>query len=95
MVKHIVMIRFKEEYKSKVVEMKLEIEDLLHTVPSLKEMEVGINFNDRPSGYDLVLTAGFDEIEGLNSYRIHPDHMTVLEKLKEFANEWAAVDYLL
>jgi len=95
MVKHIVMIRFKEEYKSKLMETKLELEDLQQRVPSLDKMEVGINFSDRPTAYDIVLTATFDEVEGLNSYRIHPDHVKLLEKLGEYHRDWTVVDYIL
>jgi hypothetical protein len=97
MIKHIVMLRLKE-FEPGVKEKHLQklkslIEGLIGKVPELKFMEVGLNVNTKPSAYDLVLTSHFDSEEGLDAYRVHPEHKKVLEYLYEVTEETAVVDY--
>jgi len=95
MLRHIVMMKFKErdtanENAQKVKQM---LNDLVGTVDSLKSMEVGINVNSKPTAFDLVLTADFDDEAGLNSYRVHPLHIKILDFMKEKVDKTAVVDY--
>lgn len=97
MLRHIVMVRFHDratvqETSEKLKQMLMALE---HSVDSLKKMEVGINLNTRPAAFDVVLTADFDDEEGLNSYRVHPEHVKVLDFLKETMEKSAVVDYWL
>lgn len=63
MIKHIVMMRLKEigaqEKKEQLEIIKLELEALSGKVPSLKAMEVGLNFSKRDTAFDLVLVSLF------------------------------------
>lgn len=97
MVKHIVMIRLKEEDAqtklTKAKTLKAAIEGLLGVVPELKSMEVGLNLSTKPSAYDLVLTSEFDSMESLDAYRVHPEHMKVVDLLHEVMEQTAVVDY--
>jgi len=100
MVKHIVMIKLKEfdtvdEKISQAENFKQMLEDLVGKVPELLDMEVGLNFNPKPASYDLVLISKFENREGLDNYRVHPDHVKVLEVLKEIMDKTAVVDYEL
>ena len=91
------MIRLKKtdpEAKAKdALQLKEAIESLLGVVPELKSMEVGLNLNNKPSAYDLVLTSEFDSLETLDAYRVHPEHQKVLELLYEVMEQTAVVDY--
>jgi antibiotic biosynthesis monooxygenase (ABM) superfamily enzyme len=97
MLKHIVMIKFNpgEDSEKLSGEFTEKLYGLLKTVPSLKSMEVGKNINTKPSAYHLVLTALFDNEEGLNAYRVHPDHVKILERMKTTVEKVAAVDYFV
>lgn len=95
MLRHIVMMKFNEDAKYEVTHVKEMLQNLLDTVESLKKMEVGINISKKPSAYDLVLTADFDSEEGLEAYRNHPDHVRILDVMKETVNQVSAVDYWL
>jgi hypothetical protein len=64
-------------------------------VDDLKRMEVGINVNTKPAAYDLVLTADFDDEAGLNAYRAHPDHVKILDYMKDVVDKTTVVDYYL
>lgn len=98
MVKHIVMILLKETEPAgkrnlHALELKKQLESLKKTVPELLKLEVGLNFNKRPSAYDLVLITEFNSEEDLDKYRNHPAHVEVLKFLKEVTEKTAVVDY--
>ena len=95
MLKHIVMIKFNtgEDVEKLSHEFIQRLRALEISVPTLKSMEVGKNISTKPSAYHLVLTALFDDEEGLNAYRAHPDHVKILERMKETVEAVAAVDY--
>jgi hypothetical protein len=73
--------------------LKKMLEDLKDEIPSLYTMEVGLNINNKPSAFDLVLTADFENETGLNAYRVHPKHVKVLDYLKAVVEKTAVVDY--
>ncbi|PLX03233.1 MAG: stress responsive protein [Marinilabiliales bacterium] len=95
MLRHIVMIKFNErenlEENSKY--LKKLLMDLENSIDSLNKMQVGINFSTRPSAHDIVLIADFDNEAGLDEYRIHPEHVKVLDFLKEKGVQSTVVDY--
>lgn len=98
MVKHIVMLRLKE-YDNKTqklenaLKLKKALESLKGFIEEIKFLEVGLNFNEKPSAFDLVLTTTFDSEEDLEMYRMHPEHKKVLVFLKTVTSETAVVDY--
>ena len=94
MIVHIVMIKFKDDCSSKTIEeIKRDIDGLLDRVPTLRSMETGINFSDEDRAMDLVLSATFDDKNGLKEYAVHPEHIKVIEKIKKFAEYSRVVDY--
>lgn len=62
-------------------------------IDDLLAMEVGININTKPSAFDLVLTADFEDEAGLDKYRVHPDHLKLLEYLEKVMEKATVVDY--
>ena len=97
MLRHIVMMRFKNRNDVEKISasVKTMLDDLIPVVDALKRMEVGINVNTKPAAYDLVLTADFDDEAGLNDYRAHPDHVKILDFMKEVVEKTTVVDYYL
>ncbi len=95
MLKHIVMIRFNAgaDVEQLSGEFTEKLNGLLNTVPSLKSMEVGKNISAKPSAYHLVLTAVFDNQAGLDTYRVHPNHVKILDRMKTTVEKVAAADY--
>ncbi|NOX85208.1 MAG: Dabb family protein [Chlorobi bacterium] len=95
MLKHIVMVSFNDRMNVKELslEFKSKLLDLITKIPELKSMEVGLNVSTKPSAFDLVLIAGFDNENGLNKYRIHPAHVEVLDFMKKIVSKTAVVDY--
>jgi len=94
MVVHIVMFAFKEENKANNLQKaKQVLEALVDKIPSLKSMEVGIDFVQSERSFDLVLTSTFDDREGLSVYATHPEHLEVVNFIKEVTDGAKVVDY--
>ena len=95
MVVHIVLFNFKEENKKKHIQKAREmLEALPEKVPTLKEIEVGVNFSDKDRAMDLSIITTFDNKVGLEVYATHPEHVKVVEYLKGVVEESRVVDYV-
>lgn len=97
MLRHIVMIKFKSDIdlKSESEMLKSMLIDLETSINSLQKMEVGLNISTKPSAFDLVLTADFIDVDGLDDYRVHPEHVKVLDYLKKVIEKVHVVDYII
>lgn len=95
MLRHIVMMTFKnkKQLKDTSSKMKLMLEELEKSIKPLLKMEVGLNFSNRPSAYDMVLIADFNNEDDLNYYRNHKDHIAVLDFLATVVDKTAVIDY--
>lgn len=100
MLKHIVMLKLKEEFspeekEQNLLKFKEMLENLVDLIPELKSMEVGLNVSAKPSAFDLVLTSEFEDEGALDTYRVHPEHVTVVEFMKKITEKTAVVDYII
>lgn len=96
MIVHIVMFKFKDENKMvNIEETKKRLESLVNLVPTLKFMEVGVNFTISERAFDLSLYSTFDTKEDLEAYAIHPEHLKVVDFIKSVTAESKVVDYIL
>jgi len=94
MLVHIVMFKFKEENKkANIIQAKQMLENLMGAIPSLRSMDVGVNFIEAERAMDLSLIAAFEGKEGLDAYDIHPEHQKVLAFIKSVIEYSKATDY--
>jgi len=94
MIVHIVMFQFKEEHKkANLIQAKQMLENLMGAVPSLKSMDVGINFCEEARAMDLSIITSFESREGLDAYAVHPEHQKVVAFIKQVAEYSKVVDY--
>ncbi len=94
MIVHIVMFKFKEENREANMQKAKEMLDaLVGKVPSLRTMEVGIDFSRSERAFDLSLYSTFDSKEGLGEYAVHPAHLEVVEFIKAVTEISKVVDY--
>lgn len=79
MIKHIVVWRLADtpDKAEKAMAIKTNLEALKNKISVIKEIEVGINFNETDSASDVVLVSAFETKEDLNTYVNHPDHKSV------------------
>ena len=97
MINHIVLFKLKDypkEEKEKIVgELRNLLEELNEKIDEVKYIEVGTNYEMEAKSYDIALISHFESLEDLDSYRVHPEHLKVVERIKETTTERAAVDY--
>jgi hypothetical protein len=94
MVVHIVTFQFKEENKkANIIQAKQMLENLMGAVPSLRSIDVGINFSQEERAMDLSIITVFESKEGLNTYAVHPEHLKVVDFIKTVVEYSKVVDY--
>jgi hypothetical protein len=94
MVVHIVLFKFKEANKqANMIQAKQMLEDLMGAVPSLRSIDVGINFSQEERAMDMSIITSFESKEGLEAYALHPEHLKVIEFIKEVVTYTKVVDY--
>jgi len=94
MVVHIVTFKFKEENKkANIIQAKQMLENLMGAVPTLRSIDVGVNFCTEERAMDLGIITVFESKEGLDAYAIHPEHLKVVEFIKSVVEYSKVVDY--
>ncbi|HIC43324.1 MAG TPA: Dabb family protein [Sulfurimonas sp.] len=94
MIVHIVMFSFKDDNKKEnLLKAKEILEGLVEKIPSLKSMEVGLDFMQSERSSDLVLTSKFDDKEALSIYATHAEHLKVVSFIKDVTDGAKVVDY--
>lgn len=98
MIKHIVLFKLKEfenEDLKAVVRNKIThaLLALKEKIEVLKYIEVGQNYELMSPSYDMCLITHFETLKDLEAYRIHPEHLKVVELIKPNATGRAVIDY--
>lgn len=99
MINHVVLFKLKDyskEEKAKIVaELKDMLESLQKKIFEVKYIEVGVSYELESKSYDLALISHFESVNDLDAYRVHPEHLKVVERINETTVERAAVDYFI
>ena len=98
MLKHIVMLRLKENAEGadkaeNTQKLKELLEGLVGKIEELVKLEVGINIVEDADAPDLVLCTEFQSVGSLSRYAVHPEHVKVVDFIKKVVEERRVVDY--
>ena len=93
MVKHIVMFKLLEKNHENLSQAMRALNSLRGNIESLKSLELGTDFLSSERSYDFVLTAFFDDRDGLKAYTDHKNHIPVVEKMRSLCSSSIVVDY--
>ncbi len=99
MIKHIVMFKLKAEADNKTAyknaeEAKEKLANFVESIPTLKSLEVGINAKGAPQeNCELVLVCDFEDLDGLEAYRVHPVHVAFGKYITPLRESRACIDY--
>jgi len=94
MVVHIVTFQFKEENKkANIIQVKQMLESLMGAVPTLRSIDVGMNFSKEDRAMDLSIITVFESKVGLEAYAVHPEHLKVVDFIKTVVEYSKVVDY--
>ncbi len=94
MVKHLVFFKITDENKKEnAIAIKERLESLKDKIPFILDLEIGINEIPGERAWDISLYSAFENMDDLNSYRVHPEHVKVVEFIAKYKTDAAAVDY--
>lgn len=97
MINHVVLFKLREfetpalkqealsQFKSKLLALN-------KIIPELKHIEVGTHYLIDSPSYDLSLITHFDNLDDLETYRLHPEHKKVTDFAAQIIADRAAVD---
>lgn len=95
MIRHIVF--FKMNKTAGDVETQELAEDLKAlksaTGALMKECVAAFDVVHAENSYDLALNSLFDNLDDLEKYRVHPEHVKVVQKIKKLCSSTAKIDY--
>ena len=95
MVKHIVMFKLTERTSQNMELATDSLRSLENKIETLKFIEIGTDFLESDRSYDIVLTAHFENPEGLKTYSSHKNHLPVVKIMRSLCSSSVVVDYEL
>ncbi len=98
MIKHIVFWKFADAAEGRSKEENIDrvrngLLALRESIPEIKEIEVGRDFNQSGAAFEMALYTAFDSTEDLQTYQVHPEHEKMKELIGAVTVDRAVVDY--
>ena len=94
MIRHIVFFKFKPEGDaSKRKSVLEELRALPDKIEVIRSFEVGEDVLQSARSWDAVIVATYDDLQALETYSKHDDHVEVVMKLREICDAVGSVDY--
>ena len=97
MINHVVLFKLnnysQEEKKKLEMELKNRLEQLKEVIKEVRKIEVGLSCKPDTGSYDVALFSHFDSPEDLDRYRVHPEHLKVVEFIRNITQARASVDF--
>ncbi|MBR6220729.1 MAG: Dabb family protein [Clostridia bacterium] len=93
MIRHIVMFKIKDEYKSEIPQLVKNFYGMKGRVEGLLELEAGADVLHSDRSYDLALVTLFDGMASFQAYQTHPAHLPVKKRMHEVRSASVACDF--
>ena len=98
MLKHIVLWRFLEHAEGRTKQENIEIIRagllaLPAVIPEIRSMEIGLDVLHSGMSYDMALIAEFDDMEAMQAYKNHPEHLKVAAIVAKTKSDRATIDF--
>jgi hypothetical protein len=93
MVKHIVMFKLADKTTENMERAVHSLRSLEGKIETLQAIEIGTDFLESERSYDIVLTALFEDRNGLNVYTKHENHLPVVKIMRSLCSSSVVVDY--
>ncbi len=95
MIRHIVLFKIKEEYKSELPQLVANFKAMKGRIEGMLDLEAGQDVYHSERSYDLALITVFDSMESFQAYQTHPVHMPVKKRMHEVREASVACDFLM
>ena len=95
MIRHVVLFKMKEGLGPDDAEsLALALRKLKDGAGGyMVECEVGLDEGRKQNSYDVCLNSVFRNMDELEKYAVHPDHLKVLEMVRELCAPTVKADY--
>ena len=95
MIRHIVLFKIKEEFKSEIPQLVKNFYTMKGKVEGLLDLEAGADILGSERSYDLALICTFADRASFDAYQTHPAHMPVKKRMHEVREGSVACDFLV
>jgi len=96
MLKHVVFMKFRSgTSEADLTRLEKGLAALPGKIPEIKSFEFGRDTLHTERSYDFALVSAFDDLESMKRYQVHPDHVVVLQIVRELCESILAVDFNL
>jgi hypothetical protein len=94
MIRHVVFFKFRPESGGGERKKALdELRGLPDKIDVIREFEVGEDILQSARSWDAVLISTFGDLEALQTYNRHDDHLPIVMKMQSLCDSIASVDY--
>jgi hypothetical protein len=94
MIRHVVFFKFKPEVGPAERQVILkDLRALPNKIDVIRSFEVGEDIMHLPRSWDMVLVATYDDLQSLETYTRHDDHVEFVLKVREVCDAIGSVDY--
>ena len=93
MIRHIVMFKIKDEYKSEIPQLVKNFYGMKGRIEGMLDLEAGADVYHSERSYDLALITTFDSMEAFRAYQTHPVHLPVRKRMHEVRSASVACDF--
>ena len=92
MIRHIVLFKIKDEYKSEIPELINAFYGMKGRIEGMTDLFSASDFLHSGRSYDLALITDFESRECFNAYPTHPVHLPVKQHMHEVMESSASCD---
>jgi len=94
MIKHVVLFKFKPETDERERAAVInELRDLPNKIDVIREYEVGLDVLRSQRSWDGVIIGTYDDLDALQKYQRHDDHIPVVMKMQQLCDTFGVVDF--
>ena len=93
MIRHIVLFKIKDEYKSEIPQLVQNFYGMKGRIEGLIDLEAGADILGSELSYDLGLVTLFENREAFDAYQTHPVHLPVKKRMHEVRLGSVACDF--
>ena len=95
MLNHVVLLKFKPDVvESDIKKLEALLDELPNKITEILVYEFGRNIIPSERAYDFALLSLFANPESLERYRQHPDHLKVLDVIKNISENIVTTDFM-